>query len=401
MFKNNFRKYLFVVVPLLLSMLAGCNSRIFSYILPEPTMASSTAASRPSPTAPVTTATPSVDSSIITLWVPPQFDPYNGSSAGNQLKNQISIFESENPDYRVDVRVKAVSGPASLMASLQSTAAAAPMAMPGLVALSRTDLEIATLRGLIVPVEGFTSELDGTDWYDYARSLATIQTSIMGLPFAGDSLLVVFRPGRLGTKPAGWEEVLKTGQPVIFPADDPQAILAQALYLSEGGNLQDDQGRPVLEEEALTSVLVFFARGFQLGIFPEWVSEYQTFSQGWQAFLDERGQIAVVWSSQYLASLPPDTTATPLFPLGEKEITPTNGWVWALSDPFPERRAVTMKLAELLVQSDFLAGWTSSAGYLPPALHPLQPGKTNPCSRLPIRSFREQRSSHPTIYRTS
>jgi len=360
------RKVFFITVPILLSLLAGCSDQLFNFLLPKPTLATSATPFLPSPTVPQTTATLPVDPYQITIWVPPQFDPQNSGAAGNFLRNQLAVFERDNPDYRVVVRVKALAGPASLMESLQTTAAAAPLAMPGLVALSRSDLETATLRGLIVPVEGFTTSMEDTDWYDYARTLATVQNSIMGLPFAGDSLLIVYRPARLGVKPANWEEILKTGQPVIFPADDPQAILAQAFYRSKGGKLQDDLGRPALDEKTLASVLIFYARGFQLGIFPEWISQFQTYSQGWQAYQDQRGQIAVVWSSQFLATLPPDTIAAPLFPLGEESSIPTNGWVWALSDPFPERRAVTMQLAETLVQSDFLANWSYAAGYLPP-----------------------------------
>lgn len=359
------RKVIFIAIPFLLSLLAGCSNPLFDFLLPEPTLTTSATQFLPSPTIPQATATPSVDPHKIVIWVPPQFAPQNNSAAGNYLRNQLAIFERDNPEYRVEIRIKALTGSASLIESLKTTAAVAPLAMPGLVALSRSDLETAALHGLIVPVEGFATSMEDTDWYDYARTLATVQNSIMGLPFAGDSLLIIYRPARLGVKPANWEEILKTGQPVIFPADDPQALLAEALYRSKGGKLQDDLGRPILDEKTLASVLTFYARGFQLGIFPEWISQYQTYSQVWQAYQDQRGKIAVVWSSQYLATLPPDTTAAPLFPLGEESSIPTNGWVWALSDPFPERRAVTMRLAETLVQSDFLANWTYAAGYLP------------------------------------
>lgn len=360
------RKVFFITIPILLGLLGGCSNQFFNDLLSEPTIETSLTVPLPSPTAPHATATLPVDPHQITIWVPPQFDSHNNSTGRNLLQNQLAAFERDNPEYRVVVRAKALAGPASLIESLQTTAAVAPLAMPGLVALSRSDLETATLRGLIVPIEGFTRSMEDTDWYDYARTLATVQNSIMGLPFAGDSLLIVYRPARLGVKPASWEEILKTGQPVIFPADDPQAILAEALYRSKGGKLQDDLGRPALDEKTLASVLIFYARGFQNGIFPEWISQFQTYDQGWQAYRDQRGQLAVVWSSQFLTILPPDTIAAPLFPLGEQSTIPTNGWVWALSDPLPERRAVTMRLAETLVQSNFLSNWTYAAGYLPP-----------------------------------
>ncbi|MCC6148250.1 MAG: extracellular solute-binding protein [Anaerolineaceae bacterium] len=350
---------------LLAALLTACSNSLFDFLLPEPTLTAPVTPFSPTPTSPQPTPTLPVDPHQIILWVPPQFDPQNSGEAGNLFKNQLAVFERENPKYRVVVRVKALTGPAGLMESMQSTAAAAPLAMPGLVALSRADLETATLRGLIVPIEGFTTIMEDSDWYSYAHNLAAVQNSMMGLPFAGDSLLIVYRPARLGVKPSSWEEILKTGQPVIFPADDPQAILTQALYQSKEGKLQDELGRPFLDEKTLSSVLIFYARGFQLGIFPGWFGQLQTYTQAWQAYQDQKGQIAVVWASQFLSTLPPDTTAAPLYPLGDKSSIPTNGWVWALSDPFPERRAVTIRLAEILSQSEFLANWTSAAGYLP------------------------------------
>jgi ABC-type glycerol-3-phosphate transport system substrate-binding protein len=46
--------------------------------------------------------------------------------------------------------------------------------------------------------------------------------------------------------------------------------------------------------------------------------------------------------------------------------TLVNGWVWALSNPHPDRHELSVALAEFLTSSDFLAEWTAEAGYLPP-----------------------------------
>jgi ABC-type glycerol-3-phosphate transport system substrate-binding protein len=49
-----------------------------------------------------------------------------------------------------------------------------------------------------------------------------------------------------------------------------------------------------------------------------------------------------------------------------------NGWSWALAGQDPVRRALSVRLAEFLLEKEFLASWTEAAGYLPPtedALH--------------------------------
>ena len=89
------------------------------------------------------------------------------------------------------MRVKAASGPGGLIESLSAASAAAPAVLPALVALSRSDLETAALKGLVFSLDGLTRIVDDTDWYAYARQLALIQGSAFGLPFAGDAIAPV------------------------------------------------------------------------------------------------------------------------------------------------------------------------------------------------------------------
>jgi ABC-type glycerol-3-phosphate transport system substrate-binding protein len=58
----------------------------------------------------------------------------------------------------------------------------------------------------------------------------------------------------------------------------------------------------------------------------------------------------------------------PFLPVNENSNATTlaTGWVWALGNPQPERRQLSIELAKWLVQSDFLSKWTSAEGYLPP-----------------------------------
>jgi hypothetical protein len=152
---------------------------------------------------------------------------------------------------------------------------------------------------------------------------------------------------------------------MAIPAGDPQALLVLTLYQSLGGKIEDAQGRPMLQPELLSQVLQLLADGEQRGIFPYWMSQYETYAQVWQAFRDGRVNALVAWTSDYLATLPADTTANPLPALGADQMTLATGWGWAVSDPLPDRRVLSMKLAEFLSDSSFLAGWTEAAGYLP------------------------------------
>jgi multiple sugar transport system substrate-binding protein len=302
----------------------------------------------------------------ITLWVPPEMDPSNGRSSAMLFQAQIDDFASQNADIEVRVRVKDSSGPGSLIESLSAATVAATQAVPSLVALPRSDLETAALKGLIYPIDDLSTLMDDSDWYPYARELAVISDSTFGLPFGGDSLLLVYRPERVGIEPDDWYSMLSLGRPIIFPAGDPQASATLALYQSAGGAVQNAQRRPVLQANVLVDVLNLYSDGARQGAFPPWIGQLQTDEQAWQAYEEQRANLLVTWSSRYLTTLPVDSNAAPLPSLGDQEFSLAAGWVWAVSDPDPERRAVAVRLAEHLVESEFLSGWNAASGLLPP-----------------------------------
>jgi multiple sugar transport system substrate-binding protein len=317
----------------------------------------------PTPTLPPTEASGPLE---ITVWVPPEMDPLEGNQSAILFQAQLDTFASENPDIQIKVRVKAQAGPGSLMESLSAATVAATQAVPSLVALPRTDLETAALKGLIYPIDDLTSLMEDSDWYPYARQLAVISDSTFGLPFGGESLLLVYRPERVGIEPDDWYSMLSLGRPIIIPAADPHGLATLALYQSAGGAVQNAQRRPVLQANTLTEVLDLYSDGARQGAFPPWVGQLQSDEEAWEAYEEQRANLLVTWSSRFLTTLPVDSNAIPLPALGEQSYSLASGWLWAVSDPDPERRAVALRLAEHLVQSEYLAEWTAAYGILPP-----------------------------------
>jgi ABC-type glycerol-3-phosphate transport system substrate-binding protein len=353
---------------------AGCEG----IVLPESLgqiLASPTA---PAPTQSIELPTPSVQSpqvtveptpagpKTLTIWVPPQFDPSSGTTAGNLFRARLNKFQTDNPDIIVMVRIKAASGPGGALEALAATSSAAPDNLPALVALTRSDLETAALKGLVYPLEGLSNEMTSSDWYDYSKQLGDIEGSSYGLPFAGDALVMLYRPGHGNpVPPTSWTDMQRQNQPVIFPAADSEALLTLTLYQSAGGAVDDGQRRPTLQPEILSKVLKLYSDGAKQGIFPYWLTQYQTDGQAWQAYRDQRAHWLISWCSHYLSELPADTTAAPLPSMSNKAMTLASGWVWAISAPAEDTRILAAHLGEYLVDGDFLAEWTSASGYLP------------------------------------
>ena len=346
-------------------LLAGCSGQTPGS--PTATALPATLAPTREQTNPAATALPTSAGARrpLLIWLPPQFDPSANTPASQLLKARLDAFQAANPAGTVQVRIKAVTGPAGLLESLTAASAAAPNSLPALIALPRSDLEIAALKGLVFPLDGLTNLVDDADWYAYARQLALIQGSAYGLPFAGDAALLVYRPKQLPTPPLDWTALLRTNLSGAFTAADPQANLTLLLYLSAGGSVRDSQGRPMLQVDVLAKVLKLIGDGAKQGVFAPGIAQFQTDGQAWQYYRDLRAQWLVTWSSRYLSDIQADSLAASLPSLGQQPFTLASGWVWALSEPYSENRPAAVRLAEYLTASDFLAKFTAAAGYLP------------------------------------
>jgi multiple sugar transport system substrate-binding protein len=298
------------------------------------------------------------------IWLPPQFDPNDGSPSGDLLKNRLEAFTREYPNVSIEIRIKALSGTAGLLDSLISANAAAPEILPDLIALPRSDFEVAAVKGLLIPFDNASFEAD-EDWFEYARQLAMIQGSVFGLPFAGDALVLLYRPGQIGNPAPDWYAISHKTGVLAFPAADPQALVPLTFYQSAGGSIEDMQHRPALDTSTLETMLKFVRNAEKNGLFPLWLAEIETDAQAWQAYREQRAQLVITWASRYLIELPVDTIAIPVPPLDKEQFTLATGWIWAVASKQPEHHAVSMALANYLVDKDFLASWTNLNGYLP------------------------------------
>ncbi len=314
---------------------------------------------------PESTFAPQANLVELVIWVPPQFDPQADLPAAHLLAERIREFEQQNKNVFIQVRVKPASGLNGLLESLSITNGAAQAAMPSIIALSRSDLETAVSRKLVYPLDSFSTSIDSEDWYRYARDLAVIGGSSYGIPFAGDALMLLNRPAIIGSQPATWKDVLLRGEPLSFPAADPQALFAMSLYMSAGGDLVNTQRLPKLDVDILTNVFQLFADGGSAGTFPLWTTQFQKDSDAWTAYNELRTNWVVTWSSRYLLDPAEDTVALPLPAMNENSLTLVDGWVWCMTDPRSENSQVNAQLIEFLTDAKFLQNWDPAAGALP------------------------------------
>jgi len=351
-----------IVYFVILASLVGCAN--LTPLLSNPTPApvlQSTATPQPLVNS-TQTAPPATGARILRVWLPVRFDPNADTESAKLLKQRLADFETAHPRLKLDVRIKAEDGETGLLNSLAITNTAAPTVLPDLIALSRSDLEAAALKGLIHPIDGLSTILDDPNWYPYARELGHIQNIGYGLPFACDALVLFHRPDlEINT----WDEILASTEVLAFPGSDPQSLAALSLYVSAGGKLVNEQGLPTLEEQPLTQVLTLIQSAAEAKILLPAVVNYETGTQAYQAYHDGRATMAIAWATDGSNA----TDALQLVPgLNNTPHTFATGWVWALAGSDPEVQQVATELAEYLIAADFADNWLKGNGFLPTRL---------------------------------
>jgi ABC-type glycerol-3-phosphate transport system substrate-binding protein len=292
-------------------------------------------------------------------------DPEAETKAAGLFSARLKEFESLHEGVQLGVRIKSESGTAGLLESLSTTSAAAPLALPDLIALPNADLETAALKGLLHPLDQLDEAMLDPDWYDYARSLAQIQDRTYGLPFAGDALALVYRTETAPAPPDDWSAILNNTVPLVFPAADPQALFTLSQYQAKGGTVRDEEGRPHLDEEILEEVLIFYQEAKQTGVIPSWLTQYEDNNQVWDLYNEKEADLIITWTYRFLESSLEDSAFTIIPTHDGIPYTLSSGWVWAIPAHQPEHQELSLDLAKFLTESNYLGEWTEAAGVLP------------------------------------
>ena len=347
--------------------ISSCNLPEIGEILPvsNPTDLPSVDLATPTPQPTPTQGAPITQASQLILWLPPQFDPNNGTTAGDLLLSRLDGFVSRRPQTDLQVRVKTLTGDFGLLDSLQMTETAAPLLMPDLVALPRPLLENAYRAGLVIPLDEYTDTLAENDWYKYAHDMAVVDGQTAGIPFAGDLMVLAYKDDQGSAPPTDWNSLLGTQRALAFPASDPGGLVTMAWYQSLGGELSGEDGVPMVDEDRMFEVLNYYRQAQNANVMPYWLTQFETDDQAWGSYLERQSTLAISWSSRVLGSDSPNTILAAMPTKDAKVYTYADGWVWCIIPSNQETEEIALELAEYLSESEFLSTWALEAGYLP------------------------------------
>lgn len=356
------------VLLLLVLGISSCNMPDLGALLQSSAPTDLPAASLPSPTPPPspTPNIPLVQPGTLILWVPPQFDPEEGTTDGDLFNARLDEFISRRPQTEIQIRVKDLAGPYGLLESLLLTESAAPILLPDLVALPRSLMEQAYAENLLMPLDDYGEVLaTDEDWFSYSRELASIDGVIAGLPFAGDLLVLAYKNDTGEPNPVDWNGVVESGKALAFPASDPRALVTLAHYQSLGGSFQTDEGAPFLDSGAVQEILQYYQAAQAANVMPYWLTQFETDAQAWSSYLDRQSTLAITWSSLVLGSESPNTGLAPVPTSDGTAFSYADGWVWCVIRSDSGTEDFALELAAFLTDPDYLRAWTLESGYLP------------------------------------
>ncbi|HHS97279.1 MAG TPA: extracellular solute-binding protein [Chloroflexi bacterium] len=326
------------------------------------------------PSSPTTTptATPTLPRPLVTtlvLWVPEELSPYAETEAAALLAQRLEAFNQSQNDLQVETLIKKAHGRGGLLDFLRTASIAAPSVLPDLVVLDLDDLRVAAQAGLLQPMDGLLPADWVEDLYPFAVEMGRVGEQMVGVPLGVEVEHVAYWPALYSTPPVTWTAVLSAGVPFVFPAGGREGIVDDTTlieYLGAGGRLTDAEGNPSLDEEPLTAVLDFYARGVAAGVISPSTTLAITGTEGcWQALLNGQAGIGTVDSRRFWTAPDLGLVPAPLPSRSGRAVTLARGWTIGLVASDAERQKQAMELLMWLFTPEGYGPWTQSLGYLP------------------------------------
>jgi len=335
--------------------------------------------STPAPTADavvegVAPSTPTVDprdppaeTRQLVVWTPEFMPIAQEDNAAQVLAAAVTQFEQKYPGVSVEFQIKAETGEASAFNYLRSAQKTAPGILPDVVVLPSGELWQAAELGLIQPLSAADLNEMGA-FYTFAEQSVTLDSQILGIPYAADALHLVYRGEKLATSPRTWEELFDIDESYIFPTASRDGYSNDSLllqYVGAGGELLESG--EVSNPAALEAVFEFYVDGLTQGVIPKAVEGYASLVSVWDAFVTDEYGMA-------------DTSAHLILdqrdPLGGSGygFAPTligdpatigRTWAFAILTDDPDQQALVMELMRALLDPSVHGAWSQFSMWMP------------------------------------
>jgi ABC-type glycerol-3-phosphate transport system substrate-binding protein len=282
----------------------------------------------------------------------------------------LKAFEETHPDVQVSIVLKNESGKGSVLDYLRTASQVAPSALPDIVVLNTVDLPQVARAGLVVPLGGRISTSLVKDLLPAAQAAGSVDGQLVGVPFEIEVEHLVYNTNKLIATPVTWTDVISSNTTYAFPAKGRNGLVNDAFliqYLALGASLQDEDGLPWVDEQALRAVLDYYRQGVEQGIIYPDVLSIGAPEDIWPSYVSAEVGMVHVTSRRFLSDRGVlGSTKFAAVPTRDGvSLTIGRGRALAIVALAPERQALAARFIEFLMAPDNNAAWSQATAYLP------------------------------------
>ncbi|MBN1200920.1 MAG: extracellular solute-binding protein [Anaerolineae bacterium] len=317
--------------------------------------------------------------STIRVWWPDALYPETSSTAETILASQFQGFTLTYSSYDLEVRRKRSTGLGGILATLRAAKPVAPGAIPDMTLMRRTDMITAANEGLIVPITDWVpTDIINDNLIPGARALGEIDGVLYGVPYALSLYHAVYRESVFTDPPLTFADVLDQQPVYLFPAGMEGGTLLNRTvllqYRAAGGTVEDEDGNPTLDREALLAVLTFYEQAVTAGVFDDSLLAYSAPEDYLNDFITGEANMIMLDSITYLRHKD-EVQNVGLMPLPTQDGTPVSaldGWMWVLTTHDPDRQEQTRTFISWMMRASQQSIYTEALGILPSQLRALE-----------------------------
>ena len=168
----------------------------------------------------------------------------------------------------------------------------------------------------------------------------------------------------------GSTDVISADTTYMFPAKGANGLVNDAFliqYLALGGGLQDEEGQPYLDEQALITTLGYYQQGLEAGVIPPKVLTIGTPEDIWPSYVSAEVGMTHVTSHHYVndRNVLRSTEFVTIPTHDGTSLTIGRGRTLAIATRDANRQAMAARLIEWLMAPDNNAAWNGAVAYLP------------------------------------
>ncbi|HEX2619211.1 MAG TPA: extracellular solute-binding protein [Phototrophicaceae bacterium] len=325
----------------------------------------------------VRSASPEPQTTTLVIWLPEALSSTDNPDVLALLERQLQEFTSAEPNLKVEIRRKRSQDVGGIISTLRSASIVAPGALPDLTLLRRDDLLTAAQSDLIQPLEGqiTTGVISGLS--PHGVELGSINNELYGIPYMLELLLVAYQPDSTTDLTTIWsfETVLKNRLKFVFPAGRTSGISDVFLlqYLAAGGTPPHD-GTMELSEQALLTTLTFYEQAREVGLVDASLLDYSTMLDYEPLLINGTVDAGTINSSTFMRLYATNDQFQLAFipTVGGNPVTIMNGWMWVMVTDDSDRRAMSGRLVNWLMDSNRQGQYAQLLGMIPSQVEALR-----------------------------